>query len=133
MAYFIASTPVEEMVEPWHFFPTFLADIEMALFKTDLDITRLYVERLVDPSLHHVFDRIVDEHDAPFARSCGCCACRRCCTAIRCCAGPCRHEMPTSRRSTTSRPICSTPRGRALERALLLTINGTASGLRNTG
>ena len=53
---------LDEMVQQWHFFPTFLANVEMALFKTDLDIARLYIDRLVHPSLRHIFDRIVDEH-----------------------------------------------------------------------
>ncbi|MCU1375107.1 MAG: Phosphoenolpyruvate carboxylase, partial [Actinomycetia bacterium] len=57
-----AGEVLADMLEHWQFFPTFVANVEMALAKTDLDIARLYVERLVEPALHPVFDRIVEEH-----------------------------------------------------------------------
>jgi phosphoenolpyruvate carboxylase len=130
---------LDEMVEQWHFFPTFLANVEMALFKTDLDITRLYVERLVDPPLHHVFDDIAEEHgrtvdeivrllrthsllDAhPMLR--------RTLSTRAAYLAPMHHlqtDLLQRRRSAAH----SDPQ---LERALLLTVNGIASGLRNTG
>ncbi len=128
-----------EMVEQWHFFPTFLANIEMALFKTDLDIARLYVERLVVPPLHHVFDRIVEEHRRTVEE------------VLRLLRAPALLDAhPILRRTLATRDAYLAPmhhlqaellaRRRAsthddpqLERALLLTINGIATGLRNTG
>jgi phosphoenolpyruvate carboxylase len=130
---------LDEMVAQWHFFPTFLANVEMALFKTDLDITGLYVERLVDPSLHHVFDRIVDEHDRTVrevlrllhmhALLDGHPMLRRTLSTRDAYLAPMHHlQADLLHRSRSSdRP------DPALERALLLTINGIASGLRNTG
>jgi phosphoenolpyruvate carboxylase len=111
----------------------------MALFKTDLDIARLYVERLVEPRLRHIFDRIVDEHDRTVRE------------LLRVLGIPgLLGSHPMLRRTLSTRATYLLPmhdlqvdllaRHRAepsadphLERALLLTINGIASGLRNTG
>jgi phosphoenolpyruvate carboxylase len=130
---------LEEMVRSWHFFPSFLGNIEMALFKTDLAIARLYVDRLVDPSLHHVFDTITEEH-------------QRSVTEINRLLGNTSllDAHPLLRRTLATRDTYLLPmhhlqadllaRHRAapgadpeLERALLLTVNGIATGLRNTG
>ena len=43
-------------------FRAFLSNVEMVLFKTDLDISRRYVQELADPSVHYLFDLIVEEH-----------------------------------------------------------------------
>ncbi len=130
---------LDEMVQQWHFFPTFLANVEMALFKTDLDIARLYVDRLVDPSLRHIFERIVQEHRNTIDE------------LLRLLQTPALLDgHPMLRRTLTTRATYLAPmhylqadllaRRRTsnrtdpeLERALLLTINGIAAGLRNTG
>jgi phosphoenolpyruvate carboxylase len=130
---------LREMVAQWHFLPTFLGNVEMALFKTDLDIARLYVDRLVDPSLHHVFERIQDEHARTVVevqRLLGIPSLlathpllRRTLETRATYLAPMHHlqaDLLARRRSTGERHP-------ALERALLLTINGIATGLRNTG
>jgi phosphoenolpyruvate carboxylase len=130
---------LHEMATEWRFVTTFLANVEIALFKTDLAITRLYVDRLVAPGLRHVFERIVDEHDRTVRE------------LLRVIGAPALLEShPMLRRTLSTRATYLLPmhdlqvdllaRHRAnptadpdLERALLLTINGIASGLRNTG
>jgi phosphoenolpyruvate carboxylase len=127
------------MYRDWHFFRAFVSNVEMVLFKTDLDIARRYVERLADPSLHDIFDRIAEEH-------------RRTVDQVLWLTGRDRllDHHPLLRRTLEIRNAYLDPisylqvsllrRLRAsadpdpeLQRALLLTVNGIANGLRNTG
>jgi phosphoenolpyruvate carboxylase len=132
------SEQLDEMRE-WAFFTNLLGNVEMTLAKTDLRIARFYVEELVDPALHPVFDDIVAEHASTLRE------------VLRLTGSPTllarhpvlRHTLAVrasyleplhhlqvellSQRRRTSEPDAD------LQRALLLTINGIAAGLRNTG
>jgi phosphoenolpyruvate carboxylase len=111
----------------------------MVLFKTDLDIARRYVERLVDPSMHDIFESIAAEH-------------RRTVEQILWLTG---HERLLDHHALLRRTLeirnayldpisflqvsllrrlrATDERDPELQRALLLTVNGIANGLRNTG
>ncbi len=127
-----------DMHRRWHFFATFISNVEMTLSKTDLGIARRYVERLADPSLHRLFDVIVDEHERTLAE------------VLRLTEEEGLLDAnPMLQRTLAVRELYLSPlhqlqvellaRRRAgdtnpeLERALLLTVNGIAAGLRNTG
>jgi phosphoenolpyruvate carboxylase len=128
-----------DMFARWPFFRTFVANVEMTLAKTDLAIARLYVERLVEPSLHHIFEQIAAEYRATAE-------------AILAITGEVDlvASRPLLKRSLITRDDYLRPmhhlqvellgRSRnasspdpALQRALLTTVNGIAAGLRNTG
>src|SRR5262249_53732212 len=56
-----------EMHEKWHFFGTFLSNVEMMLTKTDLAIAGRYVETLVPKELHPIFAKIQTEYERTVA------------------------------------------------------------------
>jgi phosphoenolpyruvate carboxylase len=133
------SEGLRDMFEHWHFFRTFISNVEMVLFKTDLAIARRYVERLVDPSLHYLLDVIVDEH-------------QRTVEQVLALTGESRllDRYPTLQRtldvrnayldpinylqvSLLARVRSSAEPDPEMWRALLLTVNGIANGMRNTG
>jgi phosphoenolpyruvate carboxylase len=129
---------LRQMASEWHFLPTFLANVEMAAVKTDLDVAACYVDRLVPADLRGVFDIITEEYE-------------RTVDELRNLLGVDQllESHPVLRRTLAVRSAWLTPmhlvqvellaRARAgdddpmVERALQLTINGIAAGLRNTG
>jgi len=128
---------VEEMFDHFLFLQTFISNVEMTLAKTDLDVASRYVQRLVDPAHHHLFGRIRDEY-------------ARTITEVERLTGTgILDRLPVLKRTLAVRDYYLDPlnllqvtllaRRRegepdpTLERALLLTVNGIAAGMRNTG
>jgi phosphoenolpyruvate carboxylase len=130
-------TVLQEMYALWPFFRTFLGNVSMTLVKTDLDIARRYAE-LAPPELRPLLEQIRQEYDLTVDRL----------LAVTGDEALLDRE-PTLRTTLEIRDNYLEPlhhlqlellgryrRGEDdpdLERALLLTINGIAAGMRNTG
>jgi phosphoenolpyruvate carboxylase len=130
---------VAEMFAGWHFFRTFVSNVEMTLVKTDLRVARRYVEALVPSELRSPFGLIEDEFGRTVAEVLrvtgedgllgGADRLRRTLEVRDAYLAP-LHDLQISllqRVRATDKP------DEDLRRALLLSVNGIAAGLRNTG
>ncbi|MGQ0847715.1 MAG: phosphoenolpyruvate carboxylase [Actinomycetota bacterium] len=132
------ATEFAEMAENFLYLQTFLANVEMTLAKTDLSIARRYVERLVAPEHRHLLGKIEAEYRLTVEAVTG--------LTGRKVLG----NNPVLARTLDVRNRYLDPinfmqvsllqrsrrvggQDHQLQRALLLTVNGIAAGMRNTG
>jgi len=132
-----------EMYAGWQFFANFLSNVSMTLAKSDMDVAWQYVDALVAPELHHIYEMIRSEYELTVA-------------GILAITGGSEllAANPLLRRTLRVRELYLAPlhqlqvaltqrfredrdAGREPDpdtaRALLLTVNGIAAGMRNTG
>ena len=131
------------MAERWPFFANFLSNVAMTAAKSDLTIADRYVDRLVPRHLHRFADRIRVEHERTVDELLAV-------TGTEVLLG----NQPALAQTLAVRDAYlwplhllqvsllarvrwhegeGTPVDPQLRRALLLTVNGIATGLRNTG
>ncbi|MEY4312336.1 MAG: hypothetical protein RLZZ571_1106, partial [Actinomycetota bacterium] len=134
---------LKEMLKTWTFFSNFISNVEMTLGKTDLTVAQNYVDVLVPEHLKHVFETIKSEFEltkteilnltgeseilaenASLSRT----------LAIRdTYLLPLHHlQITLLNRVREARAKGQEPDSE-LKRALSITVNGIATGLRNTG
>ena len=130
---------IDRMYADWSFFQTLISNVEMALVKTDMDIAERYVDALVDPSLHHVFEKIRGEFDRTMEQVLAVTSQNRLLDrspvlqrtlAVR---APYIDPLDYLQISLLARQRSGQDADPLSARALLLSINGIAAGLKNTG
>jgi phosphoenolpyruvate carboxylase len=134
---------LRQMLGEWQFFGNFLSNVAMTLAKTDMEIAGHYVRRLVAPELHRLYDTIRAEHEltvSELLRVTGDAelleqhpVLQRTLQVRNAYLAPLHYlQVALTERWREARGSGRQPDS-ALARALLLTVNGIAAGMRNTG
>ena len=136
-------TELKEMLKNWTFFSNFISNVEMTLAKTDLAVAQNYVDALVPKDLQHLFSDIkaefeltkneilnltgestILESNPSLSRT----------LAIRdTYLLPLHHLQITLLSRVRAKRLTGEEPDAELRRALSITVNGIATGLRNTG
>ena len=130
---------LDDEMRRWAFFTNLVGNVEMALAMTDLRIAEFYVDNLVEPGLQSIFDDIRLEYEVTvrevlrllgtttlLARQ----PVLRNTLAVRAVYLEPLHHLQVELLAQRRRVRATDP---DLDRALLLTVNGIAAGLRSTG
>ncbi|MFC3491137.1 phosphoenolpyruvate carboxylase [Glycomyces rhizosphaerae] len=134
---------IAEMYEKWHFFRNFVSNVEMTLAKTDLSIAGQYVSTLVPAELQPIFDVIKAEHERTVAEVLALTGGENLLDANPQLTrtlevrdrylAPLHHLQISLLKRYRSEGGADGDVDPQLKRALLITVNGIAAGLRNTG
>jgi len=134
---------VDHMYREWSYFRTFVSNVEMTLVKTDLNVAARYVEALVAPQHRKPFETIRDEHDRTLAEITAVTGeselldrygvLKRTLAVRNVYLDPISYLQVALLRKARRAGTAATPADEDVQRALLLTVNGLAAGLRNTG
>jgi phosphoenolpyruvate carboxylase len=132
-----------EMYSDWRFFDNFLSNVAMTLTKTDIELARHYVERLVPPELRGFYELIRAEYELSVAELLRVTGedellganpvLRRTLEVRDAYLAPLHYlQVELIERWRSDRAAGREPDS-DVARALLLSVNGIAAGLRNTG